>query len=108
MKFLVDNQLPVALVRHLNHLGHDANHVLNVNLAESDDREIWRRAIREQRIIISKDEDFFHLANSSNEGLLAWVRLGNCRTPELLAAIDRCLPELEAAVEARHRVMEIR
>jgi len=108
VKFLVDNQLPVALARHLNSLGHKANHVLEINLIVSSDREIWRRAIQEQRIIISKDEDFFHLANSSDEGLLAWVRLGNCRTPELLAAIDRCLPELEAAAEAGHRVMEIR
>jgi predicted nuclease of predicted toxin-antitoxin system len=108
VKFLVDNQLPAALSRHLNSLGHDATHVLEINLAESRDRIIWRRAIDEGRVMVSKDEDFFHLANSSDEGFLVWVRLGNCRTPKLLAAMDRCLPELESAVEAGHRVMEIR
>ena len=104
----MDNQLPVALARHLNQYGHDAIHVLEIDFAEISDREIWRHALNENRVVISKDEDFFHLANSSDEGLLAWVRLGNCRTPALLAAMDRCLPELLSAAGAGHRVIEIR
>ncbi|MFP6903369.1 MAG: DUF5615 family PIN-like protein [Verrucomicrobiia bacterium] len=104
----MDNQLPVALARHLNGLGHDACHVLEINLAESSDREIWHHAIEEGRVMVSKDQDFFHLANAADEGFLVWIRLGNCRKPDLLAALDRCLPQLEAAVGAGHRVMEIR
>ena len=108
MKFLVDNQLPIALVRHLNQQGHEAVHVLEIDFAETNDRDIWRHALGEGRVVISKDEDFFHLANSADQGMLAWVRLGNCRTPVLLAAFDRCLPELLSAAEAGHRVIEIR
>ena len=39
--------------------------------------------------------------------LLIWVRLGNCRTQALLAAIERVLPQLVAA-GAGHGVLEIR
>ena len=63
MKFLVDNQLPISLARYLQKHGHDCQHVLEVNLATASDIEICRRADLEERIIISKDEDFLYLAN---------------------------------------------
>ena len=81
MKFIVDNQLPVALAHWLSARGEDAVHVLNLALDTTLDVEIWIRASAEGRIVVSKDEDFFHLANRSGDtGRLLWVRMGNCRT----------------------------
>jgi predicted nuclease of predicted toxin-antitoxin system len=41
MRFLIDAQLPPALVRWLTEQGHDAEHVVDCGLAEADDRLIW-------------------------------------------------------------------
>jgi predicted nuclease of predicted toxin-antitoxin system len=39
---------------------------------------------------------------------VVWVRLGNCRTPALLAAFDGVLPDLRAMLEGDAQVVEIR
>ena len=63
MKFIVDNQLPVALAEYLRKGGFDCQHVLEAGLGDALDSEICRHAELQGRIIISKDEDFFYLAN---------------------------------------------
>ena len=62
MKFIVDNQLPVALCHFINAKGSDCQHVLEAGLARAQDLLIWQRAIDTDRVIVSKDEDFFCLA----------------------------------------------
>lgn len=109
MKFLVDNQLPLALARYLSTQGHECWHVLDLGLEEANDITIWRWASAEGTVLISKDEDFFHLANQPNVNVqLVWVRLGNCRTQTLLAAFDSLLPQLITALQAGARVVEMR
>ncbi len=67
---------------------HGAPYHLDLGLAEAIDMTIWRRTSAEGTVLISKDEDFFHLANQPNVNVqLVWVRLGNCRTQTLLAAL---------------------
>ena len=108
MKFLVDNQLPTALARLITSQGHECEHVLDISLARSSDREIWEYARETDRIVITKDDDFLYLANRPEpEGRLIWVRLGNCRTSELLAEFGRLWPRIIAAFEAGERVVEM-
>ncbi len=57
-RFLIDNQLPGALVQWLETKGCSAQHVLSLNLSQSTDETIWLRAAQEGMVIISKDEDF--------------------------------------------------
>ena len=103
MKFLADNQLPPALAQCLRKRGFDCEHVLDVGLAEVLDIEICRYAGAQDRIIVSKDEDFLYLTTQAKAKIrLLWVRLGNCRTAALLAAFARyscqaALLEFEAA-----------
>jgi predicted nuclease of predicted toxin-antitoxin system len=109
VKFLVDNQLPAALARFLNSRGHDAEHVLDLQMDEADDPDVWNHAVSEGRALVSKDEDFLHLANRPGAfGTFVWVRLGNCRKQALLAAFDRALPAIVTALEEGHRVIEVR
>jgi len=109
VKFLVDNQLPAALARFLASRGVECQHVLDVDLGEATDVEIWRHASRNNCVVISKDEDFLYLAKArSSNARLIWIRLGNCRTKALLAAVERSWPEIEAGLEAGEQIIELR
>jgi predicted nuclease of predicted toxin-antitoxin system len=109
VKFLVDNQLPAALARFLSSRGHDAQHVLDLQISQADDLDIRRQIVSQDRALISKDEDFFHLASRpGTSGALVWVRLGNCRKSVLLTAFDRALPAIVTALEEGQRVIEVR
>ena len=109
MKFIVDNQLPVALCHFINAKGSDCQHVLEVGLARAQDLLIWQQAVETDRVVVSKDEDFFFLASlPGSEGRLIWVRLGNCRKSFLLREFERRWPQVIASLEAGERVVEIR
>jgi len=82
---------------------------MEVGLAESSDAEICRYAIEKERVIVSKDQDFFYLAGQLDSKIrLLWVRLGNCRTTVLLAAFDQFWPMIETSLQAGDRVVELR
>ena len=109
MKVLIDNQLPQALARFLESKGVESRHVLDVGLSQAHDREIWAYAAANGMVLISKDEDFFHLAGQGGPvaGLI-WVRAGNCRKDELLSIFDRMWARIEACLEAGDRIIEVR
>lgn len=109
MKFLVDNQLPRALARFLTTRGFQCRHVVEVGLEQASDAEVWRYAADHGMVLITKDEDFLHLVRKPGvEVQVLWVRLGNCRTPQLLAAMDSTWPRIEAHLESGDRLVEIR
>ncbi len=109
MKFLVDNQLPLALSQFLASRGCDCQHVTDAGLAAASDAEIWRCAHETERIVISKDEDFLYLASrAETKARFIWVRFGNCRTSALLEAMERLWPRVEASLRAGDRIIELR
>jgi predicted nuclease of predicted toxin-antitoxin system len=109
VKFLVDNQLPTALAQYLRKRGLDCQHVLEASLGDALDIDICRYAELQERIIISKDEDFFYFAKQREAKIrVIWVRLGNCRTPALLAAFERSWPSIESCLKTGDRIIEIR
>jgi hypothetical protein len=61
VRFVVDAQLPPALVHFLISAGHQADHVADVGLAAAPDSEMWRYAQERGATIITKDEDFLSL-----------------------------------------------
>jgi len=66
----------------------DCQHVLDLRLADATDAEIWDYASKTDCVVISKDEDFLYLANApSAKARFLRIRLGNCRTKALLAAV---------------------
>ncbi len=109
MKFLVDQQLPPALARYLQSEGHDASHVRELGLNEAEDQVIWRLALANQQVVISKDEDFWYRAIApGSTGRLVWVRIGNCRRQNLIEAFRNRLASIVAAFETGSRIVELR
>ena len=62
MRFLIDAQLPPALARLLNDRGHVGEHVNDIGLGGSPDRDLWRYALDHGAVIVTKDEDFANMA----------------------------------------------
>ena len=109
MKFIVDNQLPPALVDWLVGKGHQADHVFPLGMSQADDAQIWRWAISEAAIVVTKDADFAQRRLSGAEGpRVLWFRIGNAATAVLLAWLEVRWTEISAALTSDLGVIEVR
>jgi predicted nuclease of predicted toxin-antitoxin system len=109
VNFLVDNQLPEALCGFMNSRGHRSDHVASLRMDEASDIEIWNYVTGHRLVLISKDEDFLHLANRPGDtGKLLWVRIGNCRKQTLLNVFERQFSQVIRAFDEGFRIVEIR
>jgi predicted nuclease of predicted toxin-antitoxin system len=108
MKFLVDAHLPRRLCAMLLQRGHDAKHTLDLPAQNmTQDRVINQLSFDEQRVVISKDTDFFysHLLQGRPWKLLL-VKTGNISTRDLRTIFERNVPAIEAAFQT-HTLVEI-
>ena len=68
LRFLIDNNLSNKISRALHELGFDAVHVREYDMQRASDQEIFDRALKEGRVIVSADTDFgFLLAKWGKE-----------------------------------------
>ncbi len=99
MKFVVDAQLPRRLARELAASGHDAVHTSDFPAANrTPDKEIVALAIRENRIVVTKDNDFvtsFLLQGAPPKLLL--ISTGNISNDQLSKLLASNLSTLESA-----------
>ena len=109
MTFLVDAQLPPALVRWLREAGHEATHVEDVGLREADDAPIWTHALATAAVILTKDEDFAdRAAREHSAPVIVWLRVGNATNRALLLWLAPRWPQVLAQLEQGHRLIEVR
>ena len=107
MKFLVDAQLPRRFAKWLNEAGHDALHTLDLprkNL--TPDHEIIAWAKREERVVISKDDDFVQSFLITGQPPLLFISTGNISNTELERLLHANLSLIEATF-ASNRFVEI-
>jgi predicted nuclease of predicted toxin-antitoxin system len=109
VRFLVDAQLPPALVRFLEAAGHDAVHVADVGLLRADDRAIWKHASVTSAALITKDEDFVTMRALNAEGgpSVVWVRIGNSSKRELIARFSVMFAEIVDALRRGETVIQV-
>jgi len=104
----VDAHLPRRLCAVLAKHGHDATHTLDLPAGNTTtDGVINQLLFDEQRMVVSKDTDFFysHLLLGRPWKLLL-VKTGNISTWEFGALFERNLPAIEAAFQT-HTLVEI-
>lgn len=97
MKFIVDAQLPYRLAKYLKSKGYDALHTDDMpNQERTTDTEIRARAKADNRIVVSKDKDFFdsHLLRSEPAKLLL-ITTGNIINKDLIALFELNWVEIE-------------
>ena len=96
MKFIVDAQLPKSLSDLLNRKGHDSIHTIELpRKNKTDDTSILELALKDSRIVISKDTDFLemYLVKHQPEKLIL-VRTGNIGNRELLLLFEKYLERI--------------
>jgi len=101
MKFLADMGISPVTVAWLNQQGHDTKHLSEERLHKLSDREIFDKADRENRIVLTTDLDFGEIAVSVPSSKISVIifRQEN-RTPAsinqyLLKVIDTAKGDLE-------------
>ena len=107
MKFLVDAQLPIRFVGWLKQYGHDAVHTLDLPLGNrTPDSDVVACAIRDNRIVVTKDDDFVQTFLLTGQPPLLFVSTGNISNAELERLLQRNMPAIERAF-ASYRYIEI-
>ncbi len=108
MKFLIDAQLPERLKSWIANQGHDVIHTNDLPEKHlTKDIEIVKRAVEENRIVVSKDSDFYkyYLVNGIPEKILM-LTMGNLRNKELLELFELNFPTIIRYFEDGVQVVE--
>jgi predicted nuclease of predicted toxin-antitoxin system len=108
MKFLVDAHLPPSLCKLLAQHGHDAIHTLDLPAKNATkDNVLNQLSVDEERVVISKDSDFFYSHIVLNRPWkLVLVKTGNISTGELCALFERHFSDLDNAL-GQYSLVEI-
>ncbi|MBI3509821.1 MAG: DUF5615 family PIN-like protein [Bacteroidetes bacterium] len=90
MKFIVDTQLPPSLSTFLKNRGHDCVHTTDFPEGQlMKDEQIRKLAFEQDRIIITKDSDFFdHFIVKGAPPKVLLIELGNVGNKTLLSVIS--------------------
>ena len=93
MKFIVDAQLPKKLAYALREKGFAAIHTTELPTGnDTTDAEINRLSLAENRIIISKDADFYDSFTARKEPYkMLHVKTGNIKNSKLIELFDKNL-----------------
>jgi len=93
MKFLVDAQLPKTLANILREKGFDVVHTSELpNGNDTSDTEVNRISLAENRIVISKDADFYNSFTAKKEPFkLLHIKTGNIKNSKLIELFDKNL-----------------
>jgi len=95
MRFLADMGVSQRVVTWLQEQGHDATHLRDEGLQKLENGEIFTKAFRESRIILTWDLDFTEILALSKTGTVSAVvfRLMNTRSTHVIERLERVLLE---------------
>ena len=101
IKLLIDNALSPLVADKLREKGYDVVHVREINMQKASDREIFERAFKEDRVLISDDTDFSYLLYTwnKNKPSLILFRKGHHRPQDQIEILVKHLPEFKKEIE---------
>lgn len=101
MRFLADMGVARSVVQWLRDGGHDAVHLLDEDLGRLSDPEIFDKAARERRVLLTFDLDFTDIAAASGGKSVSVVlfRLRRARAPQVRDRLAETLTRLGTAIE---------
>ena len=105
MRFLIDEQLPPALVDWLARHGQEAEHVYDLSILRLSDHMIVARAVEIGAVILTKDEDFRRLAGEAAGVRVVWLRVGNLPNRQLFERIETAWPAIMRGLESGEAVV---
>ena len=106
MTFLIDQQLPASLGDWFAARGHDAVHVRTLGMRDAPDSAIWRYALQNGLIVVTKDEDFAARRAKTDGPQVVWLRIGNATNRTLRAHLNAVWPGIQLSLEAGERIVE--
>jgi len=101
VRFLADMCVDVRIVKWLLRNGHDATHLRDQGLQKMPNGEIFEKAIREDRIVITFDLDFGEIAalTASRPTSVILFRLKNTRTLHVIERLSSVIERFEDALK---------
>lgn len=109
MKFIIDAQLPIRLKDWLNKNGQDAIHTVDLpNKQFTSDLDIIEIAEKTERIVISKDSDFYkHNLIKGKPKKLLFITTGNIVNSALMELFQLNFQTILNYFKAGNKVIEV-
>lgn len=107
IKFLLDENIPYALVEFLENRGYTASHLKKIGKSGIKNGEVYKIAEDNNMWIITRDADFqnYYKFMSYNVAGIIVIKLTNTRTHFLLKAIDNFLEEYSDKLSKKHLII---
>ena len=107
VRFLTGMGISMRIVEWLRSTNHDVVHLREQNLHTLQDKEIFDKAITENRIILTFDLDFGEIVALSKDRQVSVIlfRLRNTTTPFVLKRIEKVITESAELIEAGHIII---
>jgi predicted nuclease of predicted toxin-antitoxin system len=101
MRFLADMGVAMRVVEWLRDQGYDARHLREEELHRLPDVQIFRKAVTENRVLLTFDLDFGEIVASSGRQKVNVIlfRLRDTRTPHVIERLKVVLQEAGPALE---------
>lgn len=101
MRFLADMGVARSVVRWLRENEHEAIHLLDEGLERLDDREIFAKASREGRVLLTFDLDFAEIVTASGGNAVSVIlfRLRRPRVQNVVQRLARRIRELGPEID---------
>lgn len=94
MRFIVDAQLPEAVVAWLNRQRFAAIHVQDMGLGDATDDALWQRALAEDAVLVTRVQALAKRRMREPGPRIVWVGVSDVRGWDVIDKLSQALPQL--------------